>query len=79
MKLPVTFPPDADVIAEEAERFRALSSQDRLRVIRGVLDAGALLLRKSPRAAFLVEYAAEQEKAFSRAVQDFLVRHAERP
>jgi hypothetical protein len=76
VKLPVTFPPDADVIAEEAERFRALSSQDRLEVIRGVLDAGALMLRKSPRAAFLAEYVAEQEYAFRQAVQEFLNRHA---
>ncbi len=76
MKLPVTFPPDADVIAEEAERFRALSSQDRLEVIRGVLDAGALMLRKSPRAAFLAEQVAEQENAFRQAVQEFLIRHA---
>jgi hypothetical protein len=77
MKLPVQFPSDADVTAEEAERFRALSSEDRLQVIRGLLDAGALMLRNSPRSAFLAQYAAEQEQASRRAVQEFLARHAD--
>ena len=76
MKLPVHFPSDAEVIADEAERFGALSSEDRLRVIRGLLEAGALLLRNSPRSAFLVEHALEQESAFRRAVREFLARHA---
>jgi hypothetical protein len=75
MQLPLRFPSDADVIAEEAERFGALSSEDRIRVIRGVLDAGALMLRNSPRAAFLREHAADQESASRRAVQEFLARH----
>lgn len=75
MKLPVQFPSDAEVIAEEAERFRALSGQDRLEVVRGLLDAGALMLRNSPRSAFLAEYAAQQESASRRTVREFLARH----
>jgi hypothetical protein len=75
MKLPVQFPSEADVIADEAQRFHALSSENRLEVIRGILDPGALMLRNSPRSAFLTQYAAEQENAAQRAVKEFLTRH----
>ena len=74
MNLPVQFPSDTQVIAEEAEQFRALSHQSRLEVIRGLLDAGALMLRNSPRSAFLAEYADQQETAYRRAVREFLAR-----
>lgn len=77
MKLPVRFPSDAEVISEEAARFRAMSGEERLQVIRGVLDAGALMLHNSPRSAFLAAYAAEQEKAAQLAITDFLGRHAD--
>ena len=77
MQLPVKFPSDADVIAEEAARFRALSSQDRIQVIQGLIDAGALMQRNSPRAAFLTAYAAEQENASRQAVREFLARHGD--
>jgi hypothetical protein len=76
MKLPVKFPSDADVIADEAKRFSVLSSEDRLQLIRGLLDAGALMLQNSPRSAYLTHYAAEQENASRRAVKEFLARHA---
>jgi hypothetical protein len=75
MELPVRFPSDADVIAEEAERFFALSSVDRLAMIRGVLEAGALMLQNSPRSAFLRRHAEEQESAWRRAVREFVARH----
>ncbi|HEY2413265.1 MAG TPA: hypothetical protein VGI40_13530 [Pirellulaceae bacterium] len=77
MKLPIQFPSDTDVIAEEAGRFSALSSQDRLQVIRGLLDAGALMLQNSPRSTFLRQHAAEQESASRQAVREFLARHAD--
>jgi hypothetical protein len=75
MKLPITFPSDADVIAEEAARFRALSPEDRLQSIRGLLAAGALMMRRSPKVAFLREYALEQENRARRAIQEFVKRH----
>jgi hypothetical protein len=76
MELPVHFPSDVEVIADEAKRFRALAPQERLDVVRGLLDAGALMLRNSPRSAFLKEYALRQELAYRRAVSGFLARHA---
>jgi hypothetical protein len=76
MKLPVKFPSDADVIAEEAKRFSVLSSDDRLQLIRGLFDAGALMLQNSPRSAYLAQYAAEQENLSRQATREFLARHA---
>lgn len=77
MKLPVQFPNDADVISEESQRFRALSSAERIELIRGLLAAGALMLSNSPKAAFLTQYAAEQEIAAERAFKEFVARHAQ--
>jgi hypothetical protein len=76
MKLPITFPSDVEVIAEEAARFRVLSPQERLRSIRGLLAAGALMMQQSPQAAFLREYTLEQENRARQAVQEFIARHA---
>jgi hypothetical protein len=75
MKLPVAFPSDVEVIAEAAARFRALSPEDRLRSIHGLLAAGALMMQRSPKAAFLREYTLEQENRARQAVQEFLARH----
>jgi len=76
MVLPIKFPSDAQVIAEETARFRALSAEGRLRAIRGMLAAGSLIIRRSPRAAFLRDYVQEQEKCARQAVKEFLARHA---
>jgi hypothetical protein len=76
MQLPIAFPSDAEIIAEEAARFRALSPADRLRSIRALLAAGALMMQRSPKAAFLLEYTQEQENRSRQAVQEFLARHA---
>lgn len=75
MNLPIQFPNDADVIAEEAARFRALDADDRLRSFRGLLDAGELMIRNSPNAAFLREYEEQERDEWRRAVRDFLRRH----
>jgi hypothetical protein len=76
MNLPIKFPTDAEVIIEEAARFRALSPDNRVRSIRGLLAAGALMMRLSPKAAFLREYSLEQEDRARQAVKEFLARHA---
>ena len=76
MELPIKFPSDADVIAEEAARFRALSPESRLQSIRGLLAAGALMMRRSPKSAFLRDYTLEQEELAHRAVKEFIARHA---
>ena len=75
MKLPIKFPSDAEVIIEEVARFRALSPEGRVRSIRSLVAAGALMMRQSPKAAFLREYALDQENRARQAVKEFLVRH----
>jgi hypothetical protein len=76
MNLPIKFPNDAEVIVEEVTRFRALSPEERLRSIRGLLAAGALAMRQSPNAEFLWEYVLEQENCARQAVKEFIARHA---
>src|SRR5690348_9856782 len=76
MNLPIKFPSDAESIAEEAARFRALSPENRLRSIRGLLAAGALMMRRSPKAEFLRDYTLEQENCARQALKEFLARHA---
>ncbi len=76
MNLPIKFPSDVEVIAEEAARFRALSPESRMRSIRGLLAAGALMMQRSPKAAFLREYTLEQEDRAHQAFKEFIARHA---
>jgi hypothetical protein len=76
MNLPIQFPADADVIAEEAARFRALSPEQRLQSIRGLIAAGALMMRLSDKRAFLVEYTQQQEELARQAIREFCARHA---
>jgi hypothetical protein len=77
MDLPIKFPSDADVIVEEVARFRALTPEERIRSIRGILEAGALMMRQSPKAAFLREHTLQQEELYRQAVKEFIARHAQ--
>ena len=76
MDLPIKFPADADVIAEEAARFRALLPEERMRSIRNLLEAGALMMKQSPKAAFLQEYTRQQEELAQTNIKEFIARHA---
>lgn len=75
MFLPVTFPSDADVVAEEAARFRALSSAQRIEVLRGILNAGWLMTKNSPHPEFARRSADEHERSGQRATLEFVARH----
>lgn len=76
MEIPIKFPSDADVIAEEAARFRALSPRQRLNHIRGMLTAGWMMIERSPKSEFLRQFAADQEELGKQAVKEFIARHA---
>ena len=76
MDLPVQFPSDGDVICEEVARFRALSPEERIEYIRGMITAGAMMMRRSPKAEFLRQYTVEQEDLAQQAIKDFISRHA---
>lgn len=62
MDLPVKFPSETDVILEDVASFRALSHADQMQCFRGMVNAGELMLRNSPKAAWLEEYSQEQER-----------------
>ncbi len=75
MNLPIQFPSDEEVITQEVRRFRALTAEERMRSIRGLLSAGALMMRRSPKAQFLRDYTNEQEAQYRERVREFLSRH----
>jgi hypothetical protein len=75
MELPVKFPSETDVILEDVARFRALTPKERFRSLQDLLDAGDLILQKSPKAAWARRYAEEQELLAQRAIREFLLRH----
>lgn len=70
------FPSDAEVVAEEAARFRASTPAERMRAIRSALAAGAVLIARSPKRAFLEAYRERQETLAREAIQRFVMRHA---
>ena len=76
MSLPIKFPNEADVIAEEARRFRSLPPEERMKSLRSILETGALIIRLSPKAEFLRKYNLEQEMLAQQAVKKFIARHA---
>ena len=75
MDLPVKFPSQTDVILEDVARFRALTPEERFRSLRSLLNAGALILRNSPKAAWAKQYAQEQEVLAQRTIREFIARH----
>lgn len=75
----LNFPSASQVTAEEAARFRGASPADRLRAIRSILSAGALLIERSPRREFLEACRLEQEALAREAIKRFVERHAQHP
>lgn len=73
------FPSHAEVVAEEAARFRASAPADRMRAIRSALTGGAILIAKSPRRAFIEAYRQQQEDLARQAITQFVMRHAGNP
>jgi len=75
MDLPIKFPSKTDVILEEVARFRALAPEEQFRSLRGLLNAGSLILQKSPKAAWAKQYAEEQEILAQQKIRHFITRH----
>lgn len=70
------FPGDAEVISGETARFRRLTPEERMSCIQGILEAGALMMHRSPKADFLAEWTQIQEAVAKQSVKEFLARHA---
>jgi hypothetical protein len=75
MNLPIQFPHDADVIAEEAARFRALSSDSRVRALGDCFRDYLFLIEASGRAEELSRYGQEDERQAQAALREFVARH----
>ena len=75
MDLPVKFPSESEVILEDVANFRTLSPGEQLRCFRGMVNAGELMLRNSPKAAWLEEYSVDQERLAQRNIREFIARH----
>lgn len=73
------FPSDAEVAAEEAGRFRACTPADRVRAIQSMLAAGAVLIARSPKRAFIEAYRQRQEELSHETITEFVKRHAGHP
>jgi hypothetical protein len=75
VNLPIQFPDDADVIAEEAARFRALSSDSRVRALGDCFRDYLFLTAASDRAEELSGFAQEEERQTQTALREFVARH----
>ena len=76
MNLPIQFPSNADVVAEEAARFQALSPEAKFENFRGVLAAGEWMMKQSSNSEFVRSHALEQEAIAMRSIKEFIARHA---
>jgi hypothetical protein len=75
MQIPIKFPHPADVIAEEAERFRSLSVAERAREFAEVLEVGRRQLEENPRRAEIEAQILESELAWQEAQRRVFKRY----
>jgi hypothetical protein len=75
MRLPITFPSDADVIAEEAARFRSLSPENRVCTLGEMFLLYRFLQQNSANPDAVAGLAREEEDCGRRAIEEFVARH----
>ena len=75
MDIPIKFPDEADVIAEDAARFQALPDERRVRELDECFKTYWFLINASGRAQQLVDFALEEERLSHLAVLEFAKRH----
>jgi hypothetical protein len=76
MNLPIHFPTDADVIADDVARFRALSPEQQVRTLGEMFSVYCFLEKNSDRPEALAQLAQEAEDSYRKAVDEFVARHA---
>jgi len=76
MNLPIRFPNDADLIAEDAARFRALTAEEQVRALGDCFRDYQFLRTASGRAEEIDRFAEEEERLAWKAVQEFSRRHS---
>jgi hypothetical protein len=75
MNLPIKFPSDAELIAEEAARFRALTPEQRIEEIREMCRLHEFLLKNSARPEEVVRLLHEEKESERKAIREFIARH----
>jgi hypothetical protein len=75
MNLPIRFPNDADVIYEDAARFRALSPEEQVRELDECFRLYRFLRTTSGRPEMIDRVAEEEERLGWKAIQEFAARH----
>ena len=75
MQLPIKFPSDAEVIAEEAARFQELSPEERFRTLDELFRLYHFLMASSARPEALARLAREDEERGRAEIQDFVTHH----
>ena len=77
MNLPIRFPNDADVIAADAARFRALTAEEQVRKLGSCFQDYLSLRMVSGRAEQIDRFAEEEERLEWKAILEFAARHHE--
>jgi hypothetical protein len=75
MKIPIKFPNDAEVIAEETARFRALSPERRVRALGEMFRLYYFLASHAAQPEAVARFAQEEEERDRKAVEEFIARH----
>lgn len=75
IEMPVRFPDEGDVIAEDAADFRAMSPFMRLKAIADTLSAGEMIIRMSPQSEYMRNRSVELEELEQQAIKEFIARH----
>jgi hypothetical protein len=75
MKLPIKFPNDAEVIAQDAARFRALSPEEQVEELGEMFIVYKFLEETSDNPEALARLAEEEEESERKALNEFVARH----
>lgn len=75
VELPIKFPNDVEVIAEDAARFRALTAEERVHELGECFETFQFLADASGRRAEIERLAREDEERGRAAIVDFVPRH----
>jgi hypothetical protein len=75
MNIPIKFPNDGEVIAEEAARFRALSPERRVRALGEMFRLYRFLASNAAQPEAVARFAQEEEQRGRKAVEEFIARH----
>ena len=75
MTVPIRFPREADVIYEQAERYRRLPPAQRLSAIFDLIATGLKMMHQSPHRAARLRLREASDAEWQRAQKELFARH----